>query len=91
MKRGYYLSIIDDSDVGDFVVANNIKHAKELFQRNGWLQDYDDWFLRMRVKWAKQVDVTGLPLGNCGAEDVTVCLLSDDSIACDICEDENGD
>jgi hypothetical protein len=61
--RGYYLSIEDDSDVGDFVVASNIKQAKQMFMRNGWLQDYDDWFLRMRVKWARKANVDGLSLG----------------------------
>ena len=63
--RGYYLGIRDDVDVGDFVVANNIKEAKKLFIEHckEWLFDYDDWYINMTVKWAKDVNINGLEHG----------------------------
>lgn len=62
--RGYYLTMDDDDEAGGaFVVAHSAKDAKSMFMELDCIKDYDDWFLRMRVKWDKKADISGLDHG----------------------------
>jgi transcription elongation factor Elf1 len=60
--KGYWMSLVDE-EYGDFVIAENVKTAKKLFiDQVEWLQDCDDWFIRMRVKLDRSgSNIEGLP------------------------------